>query len=1156
MKTDRELLSEFLRSNDDTCFEEIADRHKQMVYGVCMRILGNTHDAEDACQAVFIVLFKKADSVRKKKHVAAWLHTVARNTSYDILRKRKSEERRKQLKPKCEPGTQSAHRHGEIKGILDRELGRLPVRYRDVITLRYLEGKSKKETAALTGLPEGTVGTYASRGLKRLKRRISKAAAIPGVVVLEPLLEAERAVSVPSGIAEAVRSVCTGGMSASNTVSYSIAEAAMRSMIMMKITKAAAVIFAVIAFTAGSVFVTVQLRAEEKAAGTAGTSEGKAEETADTVSVPAAPVPNPFKGRRKRAEVYEFEVKPAVKKQGSAYLITFTSKAACDATVTVVDEKGKTVRHIASGVLGANAPAPFSQGSLSQKLVWDGKDDRGRPVDASKCTVRVGLGLQPKLAGFLGWSESNVIGVQGIAVDGKGRLIVLGGRARHPSGNFSPTILLFDGKGKYLRQLYPSNPMIPPERATMMRLRKGPDGRPTIRLGRSHFQYTICDPEFLSEGTQSQSPAVTPDGRFVFVSENARKKPRMMFFVDVRDGATPPGSKVSLGGMDDGPMHMAVSPDGTWIYFSAPYNMNRRRSAHAVYRTSVKKPGKRHLFAGKPGKAGKDNQSLNTPFDLACDGQGNVYVADYKNNRVQVFDPKGAYLRTIPVAKPVVLTVNPKSGDVYVGGDHGRGSGQTVRIERIGGSDKQERTVIAKAIRSPHRYPCMAGDFSSDIPVIWLATGQRAVHRYEDRSGKLVKTSGNVCSGAPGWGGWTADSWHGEIVADPRRDVLYVRDGRWLRVVTKNGRVVKRLGEEHRRRKHSDLPVISQIVNAPDGMLVMRLSNTGSFLTRYNPDTEKFIGFPDLPKQDKFGYRKTKYPGISIPNDASSRGWADQMGVAPNGDIYVPSGGVTGSDYAALRKAGLEYPHKTKKRFQTAHSANILKVFSKKGKLKCLSALPGMMHTQGIRIGRRGEVYAVMPCKPVGSRKSGGTLIKFNSRFDSFPVGRIEGSWGSPVKGKVTHLWHYYVAHKKTHIENVAWDYQGVMPVRFSGCQCPHSLFSIDGFERVFLPAAHKCAVDILDANGNMILSVGTYGNRDCRGEDSPVIDPKTGELRPRRENDPDDLKSPLAEWGITFMHPNYTTVDNGALYVNDMGNARIVRAVLDYHAEESVRLP
>jgi hypothetical protein len=98
--------------------------------------------------------------------------------------------------------------------------------------------------------------------------------------------------------------------------------------------------------------------------------------------------------------------------------------------------------------------------------------------------------------------------------------------------------------------------------------------------------------------------------------------------------------------------------------------------------------------------------------------------------------------------------------------------------------------------------------------------------------------------------------------------------------------------------------------------------------------------------------------------------------------------------------------------------------------------------------------------------------------------------------------------------------------------------------------------VDVLDANGNLILTIGSYGNADCRGEDSPVVDPKTGELRPRRPDDSSGLKSPLADLGITFLMPNFTTVEDGALYVNDLGNERIVRVALQYEMEESIPAP
>jgi hypothetical protein len=134
--------------------------------------------------------------------------------------------------------------------------------------------------------------------------------------------------------------------------------------------------------------------------------------------------------------------------------------------------------------------------------------------------------------------------------------------------------------------------------------------------------------------------------------------------------------------------------------------------------------------------------------------------------------------------------------------------------------------------------------------------------------------------------------------------------------------------------------------------------------------------------------------------------------------------------------------------------------------------------------------------------------------------------------------------------------FPGASPVHQSGCTCHRSTISLDGFERVFVPAAQTCSVNVLDANGNIVMRIGAYGNADCRGEHSPVPDPETGELRPRREGDPDDLKSPLAEPDIAFVEPSYTAVTDEALYVLDRSNARIVRAALEYDTEETLAIP
>ncbi|MCB0635356.1 MAG: hypothetical protein KDC54_02000, partial [Lewinella sp.] len=105
----------------------------------------------------------------------------------------------------------------------------------------------------------------------------------------------------------------------------------------------------------------------------------------------------PAELRVKREAVFEFSEAPAVTRNGDQVAIRFVSKGFCDATIAIEREGGEIVRHLASGVLGDNAPAPFQKNSKEQTIVWDGKDDRGKYVDdEDACVVRVSLGLSPK----------------------------------------------------------------------------------------------------------------------------------------------------------------------------------------------------------------------------------------------------------------------------------------------------------------------------------------------------------------------------------------------------------------------------------------------------------------------------------------------------------------------------------------------------------------------------------------------------------------------------------------------------------------------------------------------------------------------------------------------------------------------------------------
>ncbi|MFW6159023.1 MAG: hypothetical protein ACOC8E_06660, partial [Planctomycetota bacterium] len=113
----------------------------------------------------------------------------------------------------------------------------------------------------------------------------------------------------------------------------------------------------------------------------------------------------------KRQGPFEFAEKPRVTRDGDTVTITFATKAHCDATVAIESSSAssggaaKIIRHLASGVLGPKAPPPFRKNSLTQEIVWDGKDDQGVYVDDKEaCVVRVSLGLRPRFERTLFWS--------------------------------------------------------------------------------------------------------------------------------------------------------------------------------------------------------------------------------------------------------------------------------------------------------------------------------------------------------------------------------------------------------------------------------------------------------------------------------------------------------------------------------------------------------------------------------------------------------------------------------------------------------------------------------------------------------------------------------------------------------------------------------
>lgn len=206
--TDGHLLERFATQREPAAFEELLRRHGSLVLGVCRGVLRDAHDAEDAFQATFLVLLRRAGALERRASVAGWLYTVA----YHIALRQKAAAARRRTgegrvsEPASLDPVEEAGAH-ELRPLLDEEISRLPEKYRAPILLCYLQGKTNDEAAQTLGWPVGTVSGRLARARDLLRTRlvrrgITLAAVAPALAVVPPALAqttVEAARHLPTG---------------------------------------------------------------------------------------------------------------------------------------------------------------------------------------------------------------------------------------------------------------------------------------------------------------------------------------------------------------------------------------------------------------------------------------------------------------------------------------------------------------------------------------------------------------------------------------------------------------------------------------------------------------------------------------------------------------------------------------------------------------------------------------------------------------------------------------------------------------------------------------------------------------------------------------------------------------------------------------------
>ncbi|MHC4914058.1 MAG: RNA polymerase sigma factor, partial [Planctomycetota bacterium] len=236
--TDGEILADHL-GGSGSAFEVLASRHAAMVLAACRRVLGGGPDAEDAAQAVFMVLLRRARSLTGQRDLGRWLHRTAVLVSRNALRARARRARREKEAAVVKPAGSGPERGEQVwqdmAPQLDSALELLPAAQRQVLVLCYFEGLSQSQAAERLALPEGTVATRCARGLEKLRRQLSSRGAVVGAAALGKLLlerAAEAAGALPELFLPSVVSAAKGA--AASAPILALTEGALKMMFWTK----------------------------------------------------------------------------------------------------------------------------------------------------------------------------------------------------------------------------------------------------------------------------------------------------------------------------------------------------------------------------------------------------------------------------------------------------------------------------------------------------------------------------------------------------------------------------------------------------------------------------------------------------------------------------------------------------------------------------------------------------------------------------------------------------------------------------------------------------------------------------------------------------------------------------------------------------------
>ncbi|KKL93550.1 hypothetical protein LCGC14_1873580, partial [marine sediment metagenome] len=686
------------------------------------------------------------------------------------------------------------------------------------------------------------------------------------------------------------------------------------------------------------------------------------------------------------------------------------------------------------------------------------------------------------------------------------------------------------------------------------------------------------------------------------------------------DGLTLTGPTVALATVDRGSLHRGktvyippraagLGPGGRWLYLTG-YVFNQRYKASAdiqgiqkfesypgVYRVDMDSDDPPKVFAGVMKRGGTDTgpARLKTPVSVDCDSAGRVYVADYLNDRLQVFSPRAKLLKSIPVAKPIDLAIHHRTGEIYVFSWYFRNanlsrlqeslSKKRQRMEvapkmvRLGPfADPKVRSTMALPLPGPHwgefghqgEFFDVALDSWTDPARIWITSRDRwrgwdpagmLPRVYVERGGKLELVRsfiGDVVKRV----GRVVPPRHGRCrtYVNPADGKLYVGESHTLNAKSFDDLV--QIDPKTGRHRFVQLPFHSEdLAFDVTGRFYLRTEN---MVTRYRMVGPKLreVPFDYGAEADRVGYsphssgRFAKVVGgVELPSVKPGYWIMGGLAVSPTGLVAVAchNPGTDPSRRGEVVPGGAKG---YKPRIYPGRPVDWeVHILDKHGRMLHADAIPGSRQLFGIGIDRDGDLYCMTPARrmlPDGKpylNDASCAVFKVKSQAAKFvaasakmpvPVGKARPD-GPP------HIQRGLYAGKAWML-GIEWLYGGVgnaakyVGRAGGGCWCQYAQMTLDLFARTFVPEPDIYSVAVLDKAGNLITRIGRYGNPD----DGLPLRKLTAWPNARS----------IGGDEVALFNPQHVATDTDhRLFISDIANGRIVSVKLGYHVTEKVPL-